>query len=178
MTKYLSLNDPEYSKIENAVLETYKNACVIWIEQNENKELLQKYTAYKDTFSEPNEKRLFHGTSRENINNILENGFDPSRVKVCAYGRGIYFSTRAVYSKDYSLKGMSRKKGKTGEDDIVYMFVCDVVTGKTTQGIGGAILPKEFDSFTDNINKPDMYIVNKSQACYPKHVVAFYPYVK
>lgn len=182
--KYLSLSDPEYSKIESAVLETYQNACITWIEQVENKELLERYNAYKNTFSEPNEKRLFHGTSKENINNILENGFDPSRNRACAYGLGTYFSTRAVYSKDYSLmkNGYARNTRKKQsqrnlENDIIYMFVCDVITGKTTQGRSGAILPKEFDSFTDNVNKPDMYIVNRVEACYPHYVVAFTPFV-
>jgi len=177
MTKYLSLNDPEYSKIENAILETYQNACICWIEEVENKELLGKYTAYKNTFVEPNEKRLFHGTNKENINSIIENGFDPTRNKASAYGLGTYFSTRAAYSKDYSLKGKKSKKGNP-ENDIAYLFVCDVVTGKTKQGSGLAKIPPGFNSFTDNVDKPDMYVVDKLEACFPRYVVGFYPYTK
>ena len=178
LAKYLSMSDKRYAEIEKMVLATYKNACIVWIEENENKDLLHKYEAYKSSFSEPNEKRLFHGTSKENIDSILQNGFNPECNTTSAHGRGTYFSRRAVYSKDYSLKHENRfrKKTSNSEGNIAYMFVCDVVTGKTTIGSQGTILPKGFDSFTDSISRPDMYIVNKLEACYPRYICAFYPY--
>lgn len=176
--KYLSLSDPEYAKIESEVLTTYSDACIVWIEENENKELLDKYNRYKESVTPPNEKRLFHGTEKKNIDNILIGGFDPARNKTSAYGKGVYFAIRAVYSKDFSIKKpltTSRRQRVKSEDDIVYMFVCDVVTGKTTRGSSGATLPKEYDSFTDSVEHPSMYVVNKLEAAYPRYVVAFYP---
>jgi hypothetical protein len=100
----------------------------------------------------------------------MASGFDPDKAKVCAFGNGMYFSTRAEYSRYYS-------KTKHRED-LAYMLVCDVVCGKVAQGQSGRNIPEGSHSFTDNIRHPDMYIINKPYAAYPRYIVAFYPYAK
>jgi hypothetical protein len=167
---YVEMAEPIYSQLEKAVRETYKNACIIYIQRNENKHLEADFEKYKSQFDDPNVKTLFHGTSANNAGNIMLDGFDPALKKVCAYGNGVYFSTRAAYSRRYS---------KThNKDDLAFMLLCDVVCGKVAQGSSGSNIPRGYQSFTDNITRPDMYIVDKREAAYPRYLVAFYPYAK
>ena len=167
--EYLSLSDPMYDQIENIVRATYEHSCIVWIEKIYNEELEKKFNAYKNTINPPNVKRLFHGTSEQVARIIIEEGFDPSKNKVSAHGLGVYFSTRAAYSKDY----MHPTHGK----DYVFMLVCDVVTGKPCKGQAYKPIMAGYDSATDNLARPDMYIVNKRDAALPLYLVAFYPKV-
>ncbi len=163
----MSLSDPMYDQIENIVRATYKNSCIVWIEKIRNEELEKKFNDYKSKINPPNIKRLFHGTSEQVARIIIEEGFDPSKNKVSAHGIGVYFSTRALYSIEYC----HRTEGK----DYVFMFVCDVVTGKPCKGKANTQISPEYDSATDNLARPDMYIVNKREAALPLYLVAFYP---
>jgi len=113
----------------------------------------------------PNVRRLFHGTSIEISTIIIEEGFDPTKNRTSAYGKGIYFSNRSLYSKHYC----------KSDGDIYYMLVCDVATGESCQGIANKPIEAGFDSAVDNLKRPDMYIVNKKEACIPRFRVAFYP---
>lgn len=169
-TSYVEMSEKIYDELERAVQTTYRNSCIVWIERNENKELEKSFLLYLAQFDNPNIKRLYHGTTKENINNILSNGFDPAKRKVCAFGEGIYFATRAEYSRHYSRKKIN--------EDIAYMLVCDVVCGKVTKGRPGQHIPDRYQSFTNSIAKPDMYIVNKREAVFPRYVIAFYPDAK
>ena len=172
MTQYLSLSDPMYTKIEDAVRQTYSNSCIVWIERVINPELEEKHDIYKASFDKPNVKQLFHGTSEEICRKIVSTGFDPTFNKVSAHGKGVYFSTRAAYSKEYSRMRMSRKA------DLAYMLVCDVVLGKVGEGRASTVIPKEYDSVTDSLHNPDMYIIDKPYAAIPRYLVVFYPYAK
>ena len=164
---FVMLSEPAYDFIESKVRETFKNACIVWIERVSNPTLEDAFEEYRKKVQPSNVRTLFHGTSEDVARIILAEGFDPSKCKVCAHGLGIYFSTRAEYSKTYCW----RKNGQ----DYAFMIVADVVTGKTGQGHAYKPIPPEYDSVTDNINKPDMYIINKREAALPRYLVAFYP---
>lgn len=170
--KYLSLSDKVYDEITLQIRKTYPNVCVVWIEKIFNAKLEEKYEKYKSSINPPNEKRLYHGTSERIARIICEDGFDPSYNTASSYGKGVYFSTRAFYSSSYSLKNRQTNQ------DIVYLLVCDVVLGKTCKGLQNTHIDKGYDSATDNLKKPDMYIVNKREACIPRYLVAFYPDAK
>jgi hypothetical protein len=158
-----------YEEIENIVRKTYEHSCIVWIEKIKNETLENNFKQYISTLNPPNIKRLFHGTSEEIARIIIQEGFDPSKNKVSAHGLGVYFSTRAAYSKDYC----KTTKGR----DYVFMLVCDVATGKVCKGRHSQPITDGFDSATDNLNHPDMYIVNKREAALPLFLVAFYPKV-
>jgi len=166
---YVEMSEPVYTEIETAVAVTYKNACIVWVERVENKDLETAYNEYKATFENPNEKRLFHGTDEGAARSIAYFGFSAKANKRSAYGNGTYFSTRAEYSRMYS---------KTAHDQIAFMLVCDVVCGKVAQGRANTDISAGFDSCTDRLNHPDMYIVNKREAAMPRYLVAFYPNAK
>ena len=165
--QYLSLSDPKYEEIENHIRATYEHSCIVWIEKITNPDLEMKFNAYRDTIQPSNVKTLFHGTSEEIARIIIQDGFDPSKNKVSAHGLGVYFSTRARYSFDYC----HRTKGH----DYVFMLVCDVVTGRVGSGKAYQPIPHEYNSVTNSIDHPHMYIVNKREAALPRHLVGFYP---
>lgn len=167
--EYLSLSDLAYDEIENQIRATYEYSCIVWIEKITNPELEAKFTSYKNTVNPPNVKRLFHGTSEDIARIIIQNGFDPSKNKVSAHGLGVYFSTTARYSFKYC--------HPTNGRDYVYMLVCDVVTGCVGQGKAYTHIPPKYDSVTNSIGRPDMYIVNKRESAMPRYLVAFYPKV-
>ena len=168
-TSYLDMSDKMYDFISEQVRKTYKNACIVWIEQIENKSQKDMFDNYVKSLPKPNIKTLFHGTNENTARAIIFSHFDPSYKKVCAYGNGLYFSTRAQYSKSYS---------KMNNDQLAFMFVCDIVCGKVAQGNSGKNIPKGYNSFTDNLKNPDMYIVDKAEAIWPRYLVAFYPLAK
>jgi hypothetical protein len=168
-TKYVDLSEPVYAEIETAVFKTYNTACILWIEEIVNPRLSAEFEQYKEELKNPNVHRLFHGTSEENANSIITNGFNAKVNKRSAYGNGTYFSTRAEYSRHYS-----KERG----DNLAFMIVCDVACGKVCQGRANTPITNGFDSCTDNIKRPDMYIVDKRAAALPKYLVAFYPKAK
>ena len=166
-TLHIEMSDPVWDDISSMIRNTYKNSCIVWIQSVNNKTLEYLFLNNKNSLQSPNIKRLFHGTSEHISNIIINNGFEPSLNKVSAYGKGVYFSTRALYSKNYC---------KAQKNDIAFMLICDVITGNVGQGKPNTNIPSQYDSVTDNINKPDMYIVNKKSAALPLYIVAFYPW--
>ena len=93
-----------------------------------------------DAYGNVSELLLFHGTSNESINKIVENNFcldqkpDGPRNKVTFFGHGIYFS---------ELPGVSLMYG-TG------LLLCKVILGKSQRYIPNGSpppeIPDEFDS--------------------------------
>jgi len=164
--EYLDLSDSVYEEIENIVRATYKNACIVWIEKINNPELETKFNTYQSTIHPPNVMRLFHGTGEDVSRIIIRDGFDPRFNKTSAFGKGVYFSKRAQYSKEYA---------RVRNDGLAFMFVCDVVTGKVGLGVSNKPIPQGFNSVTDNLKRPDMYIVNKKEAAIPRYLVGFHP---
>ena len=168
---YIPLSDPMYEKIENQVRVTYNNSCILWIEYVMNPILSDAFDNYVESMKavgkQPNVLTLFHGTREGVARIIIEEGFNPSINRVCAHGLGTYFSTRAVYSKDYCVL----EKGS----QYAYMLVCDVAVGKSCRGKPNKPIDSGFDSATDSLYRPDMYIVNKREAALPKYLVCFMP---
>jgi len=91
---------------------TYKNSCIFWIQEVNNKSLEDLFEQNKNYIPFPNIKRLFHGTSEKISNIIIDEDSKPSLNTVSAYGKGVYFSTRYLYSKMYC---------KAKNNDIAYL---------------------------------------------------------
>jgi hypothetical protein len=99
------MSDPEWDRISKRIRESYKNACILWVE---------RVVPSSDI---PDAIELFHGTNVNNIDRIVKEGFDVTKNVRSAYGKGTYFSSQANYSKNYAIGG-----------SIVYMFLCNVDT--------------------------------------------------
>lgn len=166
---YVPMSDPRYDEINDAIRKTYKNACILWVEECHNQYLNELYEQYISSLKEPNIKRLFHGTSEQIARKIMREGFDPNYNISSSHGKGVYFSKRAVYSRNYC---------KISKDKLAFLFICDVALGKVGLGVSNQSIPKEYNSVTDNLIKPDMYIIDKKESAVPRFLVAFYPSAK
>lgn len=172
----VSLSSKVYDDISNSVQKSYPNACVLYVDEIINDALHAKYTARKTSVEEARgvdnvkELSLFHGTKAYYINSIAQDGFLTQHNKVSAYGKGTYFSTTAMYSRNYTDKD---------DMDVSYMFVCDVIVGNCTVINGpGTIDTALYDNSTNMKHKPTIYVTPYDDGAYPKYLVAFHKNAK
>ena len=168
--------DKVYDAIGQSIYDHYPDACVLYIDEVKNDVLYNRYLARKEAMiaqrgiDNVKELCLFHGTKHCNINGIATDGFKAEFNKTSAFGVGTYFSTSARYSKNYM---------DADRDDVSYMFVCDVLVGKTVQGVAQKRLDMNlYDTGVDNVVKPGMYICPKDDTSYPRYLVAFHKNAK
>jgi hypothetical protein len=156
------MSDPRFDIILERIIKSYPNACVLYIDEIINPELKESYNNRKIQIKKERgfveEKSLFHGTPKNNVDSIAFNGFDPTLNTRAAYGYGVYFAEDAGYSQDYMNK----------DPDETYMFLCDVLVGKT--GTGG----KRGDPNIDNNTGPKILTTVYPDGAYPRFIIAFY----
>jgi len=167
--RFVSPGSVEFDEIGRLVAESCPNECIISMENLVNPGLEQRYQDRKDILSRLGpvyEKRVFHGS--RDINStvpILENGFDGSRNRVSAFGRGTYFATAFSYSKRYSSRNREYK----------VMLICDIAVQKLVRGRAGENLPpEEGDCWVNRIKDPTIYSVPHNDQSIPRYVVQFY----
>jgi hypothetical protein len=155
-----------FDEISDSITKSYPNACIIYIKENTNEALIERYKEYQDQNIGCTEYTLFHGTRPENIQNIVESGFISDYNKRSALGFGTYFAKLANYSKAYM------DVDKTG---ISYMFVCKVFVKNTRVGRNTT----NMDYCTvDNKEDPQIFAVPDDSASFPKYLVAFHKNAK
>lgn len=119
-------DDPRFHTIASRIYESYKDACILYIDEVVNPELEEKFRARHrailDHRGDVTEKQYFHGTKESFVDQIAQNGFDPSYGKRAFYGYGVYFARNASYSRDFMF---ATEPGKP-----TYMFLSDVLVGK------------------------------------------------
>jgi Poly(ADP-ribose) polymerase catalytic domain len=168
--KPVCLSSPLYDEVCARIRDSYPNSCVLYIDEVTNPELRQKYEARKDSIPNVQEKRLFHGTKFVNIDSIAKHGFDTKLNKTSAFGRGTYFATNASYSREYSNKD---------QEDISYMFLCDVLVGRCKRFGGSEKIDTEsYDTGVDSVEAPSIYVCPYNDGCYPTYLVAFHKNAK
>lgn len=170
----LSLSDPMFDKLSDAIMKSYPNACILWIEQVENPALKERYNAYKCELEKQigndntKELQLFHGSSKAAIQSIINNGFDAGMNKTSAYGIGSYFAVNASYSKSYA-------RNERMDDNISYMILCNVCVGRTCQGVSNRVIDStKYENFVDNTVSPTIYVAPHDASIYPAYIIAFY----
>ncbi|XP_015724138.1 protein mono-ADP-ribosyltransferase PARP14 isoform X2 [Coturnix japonica] len=180
----LEQNTKEYKQVEESFLKTSPslNLKIEKIERVQNPSLWKVYQIKKSQMDEKNgnnnnEKLLFHGTSAESLTFINNYGFNRSYAGMNAaqYGNGTYFAVNASYSAHdtYSRPDGNGKK---------HMYLARVLVGEYSQGTKGAITPAAksagsavdlFDSSTDNVNNPSMFIIFNDIQAYPEYLITF-----
>ncbi len=145
------LSDKRYDDISARVQKSYPDACILFIDELVNPFLEDEQAKLKGT----KKSLLFHGTSEKNIDSICRNGFRCELNVRSAYGKGTYFSEYASVSISYA---HTHKK-----DDIVYMFLCDVLTDSP---------------HTKHATGTGIYVTDHDYAGIPKFLIAFYPKAK
>lgn len=96
-------------------------------------------------------------------------------ITAANFGSGTYFAVDASYSArdTYSKPDANGKK---------YMYLARVLVGEYSQGVKGAITPAAkdasnsidlFDSSTDNVSRPSMFIIFNDIQAYPEYLLTF-----
>ncbi|KAJ7722662.1 hypothetical protein DFH07DRAFT_856748 [Mycena maculata] len=136
-----------------------------------NAKLEARFEAAKELLNslgvDTTERNLFHGTAEKNIQPILEGGFlipgvsqGIQMVHGAACGKGIYLGMDPNISFGYC-------QGATK------MFMCRVITGRSTQTISQAIpRPLGNDQF-ESWSGPGVYVVKYVDLVVPRYVVEF-----
>ncbi|XP_075367609.1 protein mono-ADP-ribosyltransferase PARP14-like isoform X1 [Mycteria americana] len=172
----------EYRDVQEKFLKTCQSLKIKKIERVQNPFLWKAYQIKKREMDNKNgnrnnERFLFHGTSKESLTLINNYGFNRSYAGMHAanFGNGTYFAVNASYSVSdtYSKPDANGKK---------YMYLARVLVGEYSQGRKGSITPAAknasnsidlFDSSTDNVNQPSMFIIFNDIQAYPEYLITF-----
>ncbi|XP_057307307.1 uncharacterized protein LOC130645355 [Hydractinia symbiolongicarpus] len=134
----------------------------------ENHEIWTHYALMKKHIS--NELLLWHGSTKESLDSICQQGFNRSYagMHATAFGEGTYFARDSSYSMGYS----SRQT-----DGTRHMILAKVLVGSYLSGKRGMKDPKDerrrYDSAVNNIYNPSIYVIFKDYQSYPAYVVTF-----
>jgi poly [ADP-ribose] polymerase 10/14/15 len=185
-------NAAEYKNVVDAFMESLPSASasanIVSLERIQNLALWQSYAAKKQTLllrggsegieasklKEYEKPMLFHGTSDWASAKIMEQGFNRMFCgkNATAYGKGVYFAVQSSYSA-------SNTYSPPASDGIKRMFVCCVLAGEICMGKSDQLVPDErkpnqlYDSTTDNMTNPSMYITYHDAQAYPAYLIRF-----
>ncbi|NWT00331.1 PAR14 polymerase, partial [Mionectes macconnelli] len=172
----------EYRDVQERFLQTCQSFKIEKIERVQNPYFWKAYQIKKREMDNKNgntnnERLLFHGTSRESLTLINNRGFDRSYAGMHAanFGNGTYFAVNANYSAHdtYSKPDANGKK---------YMYLARVLVGEYSQGKRGSITPEPknannsidlYDSSTDNVSRPSMFVIFNDIQAYPEYLITF-----
>jgi hypothetical protein len=115
--------------------------------------------------------QLYHGCRvRQNLDSIIEFGFDMRVARDGLAGLGIYFALNSSYSNGgYVLQNADKSKE---------MLICRVAVGSHTQGKHGMKRPppkkKNSTELYDSVSRlPQMYVVFDNSQAYPEYLVKY-----
>ncbi|XP_040214269.1 protein mono-ADP-ribosyltransferase PARP14-like [Rana temporaria] len=170
---------PEYSTVEQKFQKTCGNT-ILKILRVQNRDLWLNYQIRKQNIdskngSTTNEKELFHGTDFNSIQHVNQNGFNRSYAgrNGTLYGNGTYFAVNANYSVTYARSDVNGQK---------HMYLARVLTGLYCAGSQGMITPPAknkanatdfYNSVTDNVQNPSMFVIFNDIQAYPEYHIVF-----
>ncbi|XP_015284501.1 PREDICTED: poly [ADP-ribose] polymerase 14-like [Gekko japonicus] len=172
----------EYQDVQQMFSQTCQKFTIEKIERIQNPFYWQAYQIKKQEMDAKNgttnnEKRLFHGTASSSLTLINNSGFNRSYagIHAAAYGNGTYFAVNASYSAQDTYS-------KPDADGKKYMYLARVLVGEYCAGSAGLVVPKAkngtdptnlYDSVTDNVRKPAMFIIFNDIQAYPEYLITF-----
>ncbi|KAM3836114.1 protein mono-ADP-ribosyltransferase PARP11-like [Diretmus argenteus] len=133
------------------------------------------------------ERRLFHGTKTQNVQNICTYNFDfrlPGN-NGHSFGKGTYFAAHATYADNYSrwsadplplYEGASQ--GVQGQQTKI-IFVARVMIGNSKMGQRHFQKPdhesstNDHDSCVDDIRHPKIFVVFDPNQIYPEYLIQY-----
>ncbi|NWW31625.1 PAR14 polymerase, partial [Panurus biarmicus] len=172
----------EYKDVQEMFMQTCQSFKIEKIERVQNRYFWKNYQIKKCEMDKKNgnrnnERLLFHGTSQESITLINKHGFNRSYAGMHAanFGNGTYFAVNASYSANdlYSKPDANGRK---------YMYLARVLVGEYSLGRKGSVTPARknvsnsvdlFDSSTDNMSQPSMFIIFNDIQAYPEYLITF-----
>ncbi|CAF1115266.1 unnamed protein product, partial [Adineta ricciae] len=165
-----------YKKIENE-MKQISNAKVLSIEQIRNTDVFNIYHATKVLITGQctnginNERHLFHGTPTDNVESIMEKGFDARYFSSSGlYGRGAYFADKTTKSHQYTRASLTDSNRK--------MFYCLVTLGeicnRSTTDDSLSSPPEHYHSICGMANPSAVeYIVYQSAQAIPFLLITY-----
>ncbi|XP_067951553.1 protein mono-ADP-ribosyltransferase PARP15-like [Watersipora subatra] len=177
-------NTEEWKEVEGDFLSSMeKRVDVIKITRVQNPLTYKQYVTLKDHIrqqlgdtSESVERKLWHGTSRDNIDKITSKFFDRSFAgdHGAMYGFGCYFSTTSQYSHKYSSR--NSRSGST-----LCMIRARVLTGEYCSGACDYKSPpykpssiiEQYDSVVDEVSNPTIFVIFQDASAYPEYVISY-----
>ncbi|XP_054828835.1 protein mono-ADP-ribosyltransferase PARP14-like isoform X2 [Eublepharis macularius] len=177
----LQPSTPEYQDVEKKFRATCQTQKIEKIERVQNPYLWQSYKVKKEEMDNKNghgnnERVLFHGTPSSTIIPINQTGFNRSYAgkNAAMIGNGTYFAVDAKYSAQdtYSTPDGNGRK---------FMYLARVLTGEFCNGRRGQITPPPknpggfdlYDSVTDNLANPSMFVIFYDAQAYPEYLITF-----
>lgn len=121
------------------------------------------------------ERTLYHGTSEGSVKEICVHGFNRSFCgkNATVYGQGVYFAVNSSLS-------MSDQYSPPNVDGHKYIFVAKVLTGDYTLGNHSmktaplretGDIPLRYDSVTDDITKPTLFVIFNDTQAFPQYLI-------
>ncbi|XP_073331280.1 protein mono-ADP-ribosyltransferase PARP15 [Pagrus major] len=179
----LQPSSAEYKSVKEDFKRT-ATMTVMKIWRLQNVHLRKSYEVQKKQMSDnrrreggAREKLLYHGTTLDNCESIMQTGFNRrfAGQKGTRYGHGTYFAVDASYSANPAFS-------KPGADGSQLMFVARVLTGVSTLGSSNMKVPPprsdsqphdRYDSVVDIIDDPSVYVVFHDNQAYPDYLIIF-----
>lgn len=187
-------NLPEASKVDEesdefqsvvkqfyeTIQEQHNKIRIIQVEKLMNQLLYNQYKLKKAsvlqraTYPEI-ERTLYHGTTEQSAKEICVHGFNRSFCgkNATSYGQGVYFAVNSAYS-------VQDHYSTPNADGYKFIFVAKVLTGDYTNGCSTmktaplketGDIPLRYDSVTDNITNPSMFIVFNDTQAFPEYLI-------
>jgi hypothetical protein len=176
MVSYISPNDKIYETISSSIRKTYPNAYIIGVNGiiDKHREELFQSNYEKECKDKKNVKiiNLFHGTSENSLDSIMENGFIKNKNVISAYGVGTYFSNSALVASQYANSRASETQKKS--HDIIYMFISEVIISDMIvfqKGLGE--INPEPSCYVNSSHDPLIYCIPRNGFAIPKYLVSY-----
>ncbi|XP_045915122.1 protein mono-ADP-ribosyltransferase PARP10 [Micropterus dolomieu] len=162
------------------IQEYHSKIRIIQVEKLMNRLLYNQYKLKKASILQralyPEvERTLYHGTSETSVKEICVHGFNRSFCgkNATVYGQGVYFAVNSALS-------VQDQYSPPNADGYKFVFVSKVLTGDFTKGCHsmkaaplketGAI-PLRYDSVTDDITKPSMFVIFNDTQAFPEYLI-------
>ncbi|TMS17918.1 Poly [ADP-ribose] polymerase 10 [Larimichthys crocea] len=179
--------DEESDEFQNVVKNFYETIQeyhskirIIQVEKLMNRLLYNQYKLKKAsvlqraTYPEV-ERTLYHGTNETSVKEICVHGFNRSFCgkNATVYGQGVYFAVNSALS-------VQDQYSPPNADGYKFILVSKVLTGDYTKGCHSmktaplketGNIPLRYDSVTDDITKPTMFVIFNDTQAFPEYLI-------
>uniref|UniRef100_A0A3Q2GJQ4 Poly [ADP-ribose] polymerase n=1 Tax=Cyprinodon variegatus TaxID=28743 RepID=A0A3Q2GJQ4_CYPVA len=164
----------------STIQEYHSKIRIIQVEKLMNRLLYNQYKLKKASVLQHSaqqvvERTLYHGTSEASVKEICVHGFNRSFCgkNATVYGQGVYFAVNSALS-------VQDQYSPPNADGYKFIFVSKVLTGDFTKGCHSmktaplketGDIPLRYDSVTDDITKPSMFVIFNDTQAFPEYLI-------
>uniref|UniRef100_A0A3B3XNY7 Poly [ADP-ribose] polymerase n=1 Tax=Poecilia mexicana TaxID=48701 RepID=A0A3B3XNY7_9TELE len=164
----------------STIQEYHSKIRIIQVEKLMNRLLYNQYKLKKASVLQHStqpivERVLYHGTSEGSVKEICVHGFNRSFCgkNATVYGQGVYFAVNSALS-------VQDQYSPPNADGYKFIFASKVLTGDFTKGCHSmktaplketGNIPLRYDSVTDDITKPTMFVIFNDTQAFPEYLI-------